>query len=277
MQWDQTYGGTNIDETFSVVQTSDAGYVLAGYTGFVPYHLTPDCWLIKTDVDGNMQWDQTYGGTNHDAAYCVVNIGDGGYAIIGFTMSFGAGDKDFWLIKTDVDGNMQWDQTYGGMEEDFAHSMIQTSDGGYAIVGHTFSFGAGGKDFWLIKLAPAKIPATVDINPDTLNLKSHGQWITAYIELSKDHNVGNIDVSSILLNDTTNVDPAATTEIGDYDGDSILDLMVKFDRAAVISLIGTVDYSEDTGKSIEVTLVITGKVAGTSFESADIVRVLLKG
>ncbi len=84
---------------------------------------------------------------------------------MGCTMSEGAGDWDFWLVKTDADGNMQWNQTYGGIDEDKARVVIQTVDGGYVIAGQTWSFGAGDSDAWLCRLAPVGIPAPVDIDP----------------------------------------------------------------------------------------------------------------
>ena len=96
-------------------------------------------------------WTQTYGGTNNDHGISVVATGDGGYAIIGGTSSFGAGDYDVWLLKTDANGNLQWNQTYGGTNQDEGYSLVQTGDGGYAITGHTGSFGAGNYDVWLLK------------------------------------------------------------------------------------------------------------------------------
>ncbi len=150
MIWNKTYGGAGDNYAVSVVQTSDKGYVLAGFTdsfGAGGY----DFWLVKTDASGNMQWNQTYGGTGNDRGECVKQTSDGGYAIAGSTSSFGAGNDDFWLVKTDPDGNMIWNKTYGGSGDDEAYSMIQTSDGGYALAGYTDSFGAGNDDFWLVK------------------------------------------------------------------------------------------------------------------------------
>jgi len=121
------------------------------------------------------------------------------------------------------------------------------------------------------------LPATVDVDPDTLNLKSNGQWITAYIELPEGYCVSEIDVSSILLNGSISVDAEAPTEVGDYDIDSVPDLMVKFERAAVTALLGTYDYGEETGRSVDVALVIAGEVSRTPFEGIDTIRVLLKG
>lgn len=119
--------------------------------------------------------------------------------------------------------------------------------------------------------------ATISINPDTLNLKSNGEWITCYIELSAGFNVGDIDTSTILLNGTIGVDLGAPTQIGDYDCDGMADLMVKFDRSTVIEWLRLADYSQYTGKSLDLNLKITGMAAGTPFEGVDTVKVLLKG
>ncbi len=98
MQWNQTYGGTGTDCAYSVVQTVDGGYVIAGEIGSLRtgHH---GFWLVKADSTGNMQWNRTYGGTGNDHGCSVVQTNDGGYAIAGFTESFGAGNSDFWLIK----------------------------------------------------------------------------------------------------------------------------------------------------------------------------------
>jgi hypothetical protein len=148
--WSQTYGGSGDDEAYSVVQTSDGGYALVGYTnssGAGSY----DFWLIKTNSSGGMLWNQTYGGPGDDEAYSVVQCNDTGYAVAGYTNSYGIGETNAWLVKTDSSGNMQWSQTYGGRAENIAYSVIQTSDGGYALAGYTDSFGAGSFDFWLVK------------------------------------------------------------------------------------------------------------------------------
>ena len=148
--WSQTYGGAGDDYAYSVVQTSDGGYALAGFTdssgagGF-------DMYLVKTDSAGNMNWSQTYGGAGDDFAYSLVKTSDGGYALAGYTSSSGAGYYDFYLVKTDLAGTMQWSKTYGGAGDDEAHSLIQTSDGGYALAGWTDSFGSAGYEFYLVK------------------------------------------------------------------------------------------------------------------------------
>ena len=150
MQWSQVYGGSLNNGAYSVIQTSDGGYAIGGFTdsyGAGGY----DFWLIKTDSSGNMQWNRTYGGTGDDEAQCLIQTSDGGYALAGYTNSFGAGSYDFWLVKTDSSGNMMWNQTYGGAGDEAANAVIQTSDGGYALAGWTTSYGAGEADIWLVK------------------------------------------------------------------------------------------------------------------------------
>jgi len=139
--WSQSYGGA----ADSLVVTSDGGYALAGSFG-------GDFWLVKTDSNGNMQWNKTYGGAGDEKAHSVVRTFDGGYALAGYTYSYGAGSSDFWLVKTDSNGNIEWSRPYGGTGSEEAWSVIQTSDGGYALAGYTYSYGAGSSDFWLVKL-----------------------------------------------------------------------------------------------------------------------------
>jgi hypothetical protein len=150
IQWAKTYGGTNWDWAFSVQQTSDGGYIVAGYT----YSFGAgdgDIFLIKTDANGNIIWAKTYGGTYSDGAYSVRQTSDGRYIVAGGTNSFGAGGYDFFLIKTDVNGNIIWAKTYGETNYEWAYSVQQTSDGGYIVAGYTYSFGDGWYDIFLIK------------------------------------------------------------------------------------------------------------------------------
>ncbi len=150
IQWAKTYGGISIDYAYSVQQTSDGGYIVAGWT--LSFGAGDgDVFLIKTDANGNLQWAKTYGGTADDYAYSVQQTSDGGYIVAGYTASFGAGSDDIFLIKTDANGNIQWAKTYGGTADDYAYSVQQTSDGGYILAGYTYSFGAGGSDFFLMK------------------------------------------------------------------------------------------------------------------------------
>ena len=148
--WAKTYGGTGWDEAYSVQQTSDGGYIVAGWTRSFGAGRN-DIFLIKTDAKGNIIWAKTYGGTSSDYANSVQQTSDGGYIVAGETRSFGAGRNDIFLIKTDANGNVQWAKTYGGTSSDYANSVQQTSDGGYIVAGWTYSFGAGNYDIFLIK------------------------------------------------------------------------------------------------------------------------------
>jgi hypothetical protein len=144
--WAKTYDEGTFHRAFSVQQTSDGGYIVAGWT----YSWYNYIFLIKTDANGNRIWAKTYGGTDDDWATSVQQTSDGGYIMAGITSSFGAGDYDIFLIKTDANGNVQWAKTYGGTDDDRAYSVQQTSDGGYIVAGRTWSFGVGG-DIFLIK------------------------------------------------------------------------------------------------------------------------------
>jgi len=143
-EWNQTFGGSNNDYGESVQQTTDGGFIITGNTN-------GDVWLIKTESNGNEEWNKTFGGSSYDFGHSVQQTTDEGFIITGGTLSFGNGEADVWLIKTDSLGNEEWNQTFGGNDWDEGYSLHQTTDGGYIITGLTSSFGNGQQDFWLIK------------------------------------------------------------------------------------------------------------------------------
>ncbi len=149
--WNHTFGGISYDEGFSVQETNDCGYIIAGAT--LSYGAGNwDVWLLKIDYYGNEEWNSTFGGSGYDSSYSVQQTNDGGYILTGCTSSYGAGNSDVWLIKTDTNGNEQWNSTFGGSDTDWGYSIDQTSDDGYIITGYTDSYGAGNSDVCLIKI-----------------------------------------------------------------------------------------------------------------------------
>jgi hypothetical protein len=149
-EWNSIFGGSASDATFSVWQTIDEGYVAVGYVNSYGAG-DHDTWLIKTDMYGNEEWNKTYGTAEWDLGNSVQQTSDGGYIIIGATKSYGSGNQDAWLIKTDMYGNEEWNKTYGGTLNDWGSAVVMTDDGGYLITGDTQSYGSGGYDVWLIK------------------------------------------------------------------------------------------------------------------------------
>jgi hypothetical protein len=147
--WMRTYGGSREDHGYCVQQTSDGGYIATGGTG--SFGVGGDLYLVKTDASGDTQWTRAHGGSQGDCGYAVQQTSDSGYIIAGCTGSFGAGDNDVYLVKTDTDGDTMWTGTFGGPRSDCAYSVQQTPDDGYIIAGHTLSYGAGGDDIYLVK------------------------------------------------------------------------------------------------------------------------------
>lgn len=131
-------------------QTFDGGYIIVGQTKPVN-GLNADLWLIKTNSNGDTLWTKTYGGTGIEEGIDVKQTIDNGFIITGVTTSYGAGNFDIWLIKTNSNGESLWSKTFGGANNDFGNAVIQTADNGYVVIGSTESYGSGGSDFWMIK------------------------------------------------------------------------------------------------------------------------------
>ncbi|MDY6966358.1 MAG: PGF-CTERM sorting domain-containing protein [Halobacteriota archaeon] len=148
-EWNRTFGGDGDDYAYSLQQTSDGGFIVAGLTesfGSGGY----DFWLVKTNSSGVNEWNRTFGGNGDDFASSVQETSDGGYIVAGGSNSY-SGSNDFWLVKTNSSGVNEWNRTFGGNGDDFASSVQETSDGGFIVAGVTDSFGSGSLDFWLVK------------------------------------------------------------------------------------------------------------------------------
>lgn len=172
VQWDEVYGGNNADHLNSICKSSDGGYILAGSSnsvisgnktqnpkGFYDY------WIVKINAQGAVQWEKTIGGDSSDYCHSIRQTKDGGYILGGYSNSTLTGDKtnsskgsaDYWIVKLDSVGQIQWDKTIGGNKSDILNSVKQSSDGGYIIDGYSLSDSSGDKSqskigTWIVKL-----------------------------------------------------------------------------------------------------------------------------
>ncbi|MHC4632587.1 MAG: hypothetical protein ACYS9C_15155, partial [Planctomycetota bacterium] len=146
LKWQKTFGGSDKDGGYSVQQTTDGGYIIVGSS--ISYD---GVYLIKTEPNGNSEWEKTFGEAGVAGVSSVQQTSDGGYIIAGISYPYEAGDPNVYLMKTDPNGNNQWQKTFGGTNDDYGFSVRQTSDGGYIIAGATRSFGAWQSDVYLIK------------------------------------------------------------------------------------------------------------------------------
>ena len=167
-QWNRTYGGTGQDVGYSIVQESDGGYAIAGYTTSYGYgngssngtgNEALKMWLIRTDVNGNEMWNKTFGNGDQDGALDLAQTNDGGFILVGFSYLVNKTGWDMYLVKTDASGDLEWSKLYGGAKKDAGQYIEQTSDGGYIITGYTESYGLihgdiygdGSENLWLFK------------------------------------------------------------------------------------------------------------------------------
>jgi len=148
--WTRVYGGSNADGAYSLQQTTDGGFIIGAHVNSfgAGQH---DVYLIKINNSGDTLWTKTFGGPGEDRFRELHQTADGGFILVSETLSFGEGNSDVYLVKTDSIGNLIWTKTYGGISSDYGYSVRQTADGGYIIAGYTRSFGAEGTDVYVIK------------------------------------------------------------------------------------------------------------------------------
>ena len=157
LDWVRSFGGSGEDTAQSVVQTSDGGYAVLGYTNSTDGDLVEkslnvnDYWLLKLDTDGNLQWSKTYGGSKDDRGQSVIQTLDGGYAIVGYAMSDDGdgtnneGFHDNWILRLDASGNILWERSFGFSGHDHSYDVVQTSDGGFFFSGFLDVTSSGGE------------------------------------------------------------------------------------------------------------------------------------
>jgi uncharacterized delta-60 repeat protein len=151
VEWQKAYGGASIDEANVIATVSDGGFIVAGSTLSFGAGST-DLWVLKLDASGNVEWQKAYGGPSSEQANSITSLADGGFAVCGLTFSFGAGDRDVWVLKLNSSGGVEWQKTYGGAGIDEANSITQISGGGFVVVGSSDSFGVDNSDFWILTI-----------------------------------------------------------------------------------------------------------------------------
>ncbi len=173
IQWQKSMGGSLDDFANSVFITNDGGFIITGSTKSDDFDISNrntqsgyfDLWLLKLNDIGTILWNSCYGGTTYDYGNCVIQSKDSGFAISGSSNSWD-GDvsgchshqDDFWIVKTDSSGIIQWQKCLGGGQTEEAYSIVQTIDAGYLVVGKTNSFDGdvigfhGNEDLWAVKL-----------------------------------------------------------------------------------------------------------------------------
>jgi hypothetical protein len=169
--WQQCLGGTGSDVAYSLIQTFDKGFAIAGYSGSVNGDVTGnhgagDVWVVKLDTLGNIEWQKCFGGSGFERAYSIIQTMDSGYAFAGETTSSNGdvgghlGGYDAWVVKLNSAGVIEWQKCIGGTGDDGAYSLLQTSDG-YVIAGYTgstdgdISGNHGAADAFVAKLTSA--------------------------------------------------------------------------------------------------------------------------
>ena len=151
VSWQKTFGGEKDDGANSIQQTTDGGYIVAGWTKSFGSG-GEDVYILKSNAKGDLEWQKTFGGKGDDEANSIQQTSDGGYIVAGWTESFGSGKEDVYILKLNSKGEVEWQKTFGGEEDDEANSIQQTSDGGYIVAGWTESFGSGYEDVYILKL-----------------------------------------------------------------------------------------------------------------------------
>jgi len=221
IEWKKVLGGTNNDGARAIKETSDGGYIVAGYTASNNYDVSGnhgglnDGWVVKLSSVGDIVWQKTYGGSQREEFWSIQQTLDNGYILAGRSssndgdVSFNHGQLDFWVVKIEESGDIQWEKSFGGAKDDLAASVKQTFDGGYIIVGETASSDGditdlrGNVDFWVVKLSSTGLlewqkalgGTAGDIASDVIQLNAGDFIVAGYVG---SHNSGDVTGHSEL-------------------------------------------------------------------------------
>jgi len=216
IEWQHCLGGSSIDDAYSIQQTSDGGYIVAGSSysnngDVTGNHGVIDCWIVKLDSSGLIEWQRCLGGSGEDEAYSIQQTSDGGFIIAGLSYSNDGdvtgnhGGGDYWLVKLDSVGIMEWQSSLGGSNGDYANSVQQTNDSGYIVAGSSKSNDGdvtgnhGNDDYWVIKLTQiidttAPIATLVEPSLGKNSACLHQKIVYTIID-----SAGEVDWSSVLI------------------------------------------------------------------------------
>ncbi|MBN1983827.1 MAG: hypothetical protein JW795_19990, partial [Chitinivibrionales bacterium] len=161
--WDRAYGGSGDDDGYSIINTFDGGFVIAGNTDSYG-NGGPDAYVIKINAIGDTLWSRTFGGSNYDEAYDIIQTADSGFVFCGYSESYGIGGKALYLVRLNSHGQKMWSKDYGGCADDIGRSIRTVSNEGFIITGNTSSFGSQ-KQVYLVR---------IDTNGDTLWTRHYG-------------------------------------------------------------------------------------------------------
>lgn len=213
IQWQKSLGGTGDEIAFSINQTTDGGYIVAGSSYSIDGDLTVnygslDYWIVRLDSFGNLKWQKSFGGTGIDEAKSIQQTEDKGFIVAGYTNSKDGngngnhGQSDYWIIKLDSIGNIQWNKLLGGTKVEWASSVQQTKDKGYIVAGYSYSDDGdvtdnhGLCDYWIIKLDSAgsiqwqkMLGGTLEERASSIKQTNEGGYIIAGFSFSDDGDV----------------------------------------------------------------------------------------
>lgn len=275
IEWQKSIGGSAVEEAKSIQQTTDGGYIVAGYTNsnngnVTGNHGNSDFWVVKLATTGTIQWQKTLGGTGDDYACSIQQTNDGGYIVAGYTNSNNGdvtgnhGNNDYWVVKLSATGTIEWQKTLGGTQNEYAYSIQRTSDGGYVVAGNTTSTNSdvtannGGSDIWIVKLSSTgsiqwqkTLGGTVNDFAKSIQQTTDGGYIVAGYAASIDGDVtgvqGGFDYWVVKLTATATI--AWEKTAGGSSTDIALSIQQTSDGGFIVSGVTSSNDGDVTGYS----------------------------
>lgn len=156
-EWRKDIGGEYSDKGFAATNTDDGGYAIAGLTTSYGGRDNYDFYFVKTDSEGNVEWESNFGGDHNEIAYDVIQTSDGGYLLGGTTVTYGNKGTDWWVVKTNETGEKEWSRYYGGEQDEELKSVMETEDGNFVLGGSTASFADPGFGLWALEIDEGNI------------------------------------------------------------------------------------------------------------------------